>query len=181
MKKLVLALTAVVALAACSSENKTANKENTEVHTSVGNYDSYGALISPDSAIDASTLVAEMGNSPSYEAKIKGKVIDVCSKKGCWMMVDIGNGEQMRIVFRDYAFFVPTDKDKIVGKEVIMEGVATFETISIDDQKHYAQDAGESKEEIAKITEPKNVLGFEAIGVLVPKSEADANATASAR
>ncbi len=59
----------------------------------------------------------------------------------------------------------------MVGKEVIVQGVAKFETISVADQKHYAEDGGESKETIDAIKEDKNTLSFEAIGVLVPQTE----------
>ena len=40
-------------------------------------------------------------------------------------------------------------------------------TKSCSDQQHYASDAGKSKEEIEKITEPSRELTFEASGVLI--------------
>ena len=57
----------------------------------------------------------------------------------------------------------------MAGKEVIMQGTAKFATISVEDQKHFAEDAGDAKEKIDAITEAKNTLSFEAVGVLVPK------------
>ena len=164
-------------LAACSSEpQKSTSTESTKVESELGNFDAYGEVISPDSAIDATMLVAEMGNAPTYDTKIKGKLVEVCQKKGCWMKIDIGNGETMRVSFKDYGFFVPTDKDLMVGKEVIFQGTAKFEKISVEDQKHYAEDAGESKEAIDAITEEDTNLSFEAVGVLVP-STAEAKKT----
>ncbi|MNY81520.1 hypothetical protein D3C86_2231200 [compost metagenome] len=70
----------------------------------------------------------------------------------------------MRVVFKDYAFFVPKD---IAGKTVVFEGEAKKTTSSVEHLRHYAQDAGQSKEEIAKITEPKDELTFVAEGVIV--------------
>lgn len=170
MKRIILFIAAASLLAACSSEpQKSTSTESTTVETSAGSYDAYGELITPDSAIEATTLVAEMGNAPTFETKLKGKVTEVCQKKGCWMTIDIGNGETMRVTFKDYGFFVPTDNAKMAGKEVIFQGVAKFETISVEDQKHYAEDGGKSKEEIENIKEAKNTLSFEAEGVLVPK------------
>lgn len=172
MKRIFLMLSIAIVVAACnSSENKT-TEGNTEQKSADPNFDSYGAVISADSAIDANTLITEMGNAPTYEAKIKGKVVEVCQKKGCWMNIEVANGELMRVTFKDYGFFVPKD---IIGKEVIMEGVASFETISVEDQKHFLEDAGEPKEKIDAITEPKNALAFEATGVLVPKEEKSAS------
>lgn len=171
MRRIFLVLAAATFLLACSSEpKKSTSTDSTVVETAEGKYDAYGEVITPDSAMDAATLIAEMGNAPTYEAKIKGKVVDVCVKKGCWMQIDIGNGEMMRVTFKDYGFFVPTDKEKMAGKEVIFQGTAKFETISVADQKHYAEDGGESKEKIDAIKEDKTTLSFEAVGVLVPQS-----------
>ena len=55
--------------------------------------------------------------------------------------------------FKDYGFFMPTDA---AGKEVIVDGKAFVNEVSVADLKHYAEDAGKSPEEIAKITEPVN-------------------------
>ena len=172
MKKLFLLIAAVAFFAACSQEpQKSTSTDSKVVETAMGKFDSYGEEITPDSAIEVTSLVAEMGNAPTYDAKVKGKVVDVCVKKGCWMSLELGNGEMMRVTFKDYGFFVPADKDKMVGKEVIVQGVAKFETVSVADQKHYAEDGGESKEAIDAIKEDKNTLSFEAVGVLVPQTE----------
>jgi hypothetical protein len=43
------------------------------------------------------------------------------------------------------------------------------DTTTVAQLRHYAEDAGKSKEEIAKITEPKIELTFMADGVIVKK------------
>jgi hypothetical protein len=48
-----------------------------------------------------------------------------------------------------------------------MDGTAYFDTISIEQRQHFAEDAGQSEEEIATITEPEYVLAFEAEGVII--------------
>jgi hypothetical protein len=55
----------------------------------------------------------------------------------------------------------------IAGKEVIVNGIAFVEAMSVEDQQHYAEDGGATPEELAKITEPKRTYGFEADGVLL--------------
>jgi hypothetical protein len=82
------------------------------------------------------------------------------------MNVDLGEGKQMMVRFKDYGFFVPKDAD---GKIAVMDGVAFREVLSVDMLRHYAEDAGKSKEEIEKITEPETRLSFEASGVLIYK------------
>ena len=84
--------------------------------------------------------------------------------KGCWMTLNMADGNQVMVKFKDYGFFVPKD---IAGKEVIINGKAFVEEVSVGDQKHYAEDAGKSAEEIAAITAPKKTFSFEADGVLI--------------
>ncbi len=80
------------------------------------------------------------------------------------MQADLGNGELMRVTFKDYGFFVPMDSP---GKTVIMEGTAYYKTVPVDLLKHYAEDAGKSKKEIQAIKEPEHDLAFEATGLIL--------------
>jgi len=50
---------------------------------------------------------------------------------------------------------------------VVMNGAAFLEEMSVDDQRHYAEDEGASEDELAQITAPKKTLRFEADGVLI--------------
>lgn len=126
--------------------------------------ENFGKQIDDRKAIAATALPAKMGDKAEIQAKVVGTVESVCQVKGCWMKVNLDNGETMRVVFKDYAFFVPKD---IAGKTVVFEGAAKKTTVPVEHLKHYAQDAGKSKEEIAKITEPKDELTFIADGVIV--------------
>ena len=71
---------------------------------------------------------------------------------------------EMFVQFKDYGFFMPKD---LSGKEVVMLGKAYREVTSVEDLKHFAEDEGKTKEEIAKITEPIKELKFMASGVKV--------------
>jgi Domain of unknown function (DUF4920) len=73
-------------------------------------------------------------------------------------------GDGIMIRFKDYKFFMPLN---ITGKDVVLVGQAKKTITSVDMLKHYAEDAGKSKEEIEKITEPKSEIEFIATGVLV--------------
>ena len=59
----------------------------------------------------------------------------------------------------------------ITGQEIIVNGKAYVEEMSVEDQRHFAEDGGKSAEEIAAITAPKRTLAFEADGVLIPEVE----------
>jgi hypothetical protein len=125
----------------------------------------YGAGTTEDGAVKAVDVYTKlMGGTESYEGKIKGKVTSVCTKKGCWMKLETGEGEGMTIKFQDYAFFMPQD---IVGREVVLDGKAIVKTTSVEELKHLAEDAGKSKKEIKAIKEPKKEATYTAKGVLV--------------
>ena len=124
----------------------------------------HGKKISEKGALPATQLATRMADKDKMSAKVEGTVESVCKMKGCWMKVKTGDGQTMRVTFKDYGFFVPKD---IVGKTVVVEGTAETTTTPVDELRHYAQDAGESKEEIEKITEPEKALTFVAEGVIV--------------
>ncbi len=124
----------------------------------------HGKKITSAGAIPATELSAKMANKTEMPAKVEGTVESVCKVKGCWMQVKTGDGQTMRVTFKDYGFFVPKD---IVGKTVVVEGTAETTTTPVADLRHFAQDAGKPKAEIEKITEPEKSLTFVADGVIV--------------
>jgi hypothetical protein len=123
----------------------------------------YGAGTTADGAISVNEIDKKAKDN-KFEGKVTGKVTDVCQEKGCWMKIERADGEKLMVKFKDYAYFMPKD---IVGKEVVLDGEATVKEVSVKQQRHYAEDAGKSKEEISKITKPKKEMQFVAKGVLV--------------
>ena len=65
---------------------------------------------------------------------------------------------------RTMVFFMPLDAK---GKDVIVAGKAFVTVTSVEELRHYAEDAGKSVAEIAKITSVKKEFAFEASGVLL--------------
>ncbi|SFB76415.1 protein of unknown function [Flagellimonas taeanensis] len=100
----------------------------------------------------------------TLQTQIMGEVTEVCQAKGCWMKVKLDSEDEVFVRFKDYGFFVPKDA---AGKKVVMNGAAFLEEMSVEDQKHYAEDEGASEDELAQITAPKRTLRFEADGVLI--------------
>ena len=125
----------------------------------------FGAKITANNALAFEDLVTKMSTIDSLKTKVTGTVEAVCKKKGCWMnIVAEDTGEEMFVKFKDYGFFMPLD---IAGREVVMEGIAFREVTTVDELRHYAEDDGQSPEEIAKITEPEEELKFMADGVVL--------------
>lgn len=165
MKKLLFLSTIGIALFTACSEHKEENKNN-ELSAVDTTLQYFGDSITQDAAIAADQLALQMKGKDSLKIKVTGPIEDVCQKKGCWMNMNIGNNQSMRVRFKDYAFFLPKDA---AGKTVFIEGVAFTDTTSVTELQHYAEDGGKSKEEIAKITEPEINISFEANGVILKK------------
>jgi len=134
------------------------------VHAQNNAKSSYGAKIDEHNFVDASRLPVLLAGKDSLAVKVRGKVLDVCQRKGCWMNISLGNGQEMKVRFKDYGFFVPKNA---MGKIVVMDGVAYREKTSVEELRHYAEDAGKSKEEIEKINQPEENISYEASGVLI--------------
>lgn len=126
----------------------------------------FGDSITVEGAVDVSELPERMKGQTMAELKLSGTIEECCQKKGCWMKLDMGNGKTLRVGFKDYAFFVPLES---AGAKVIMQGVATYDTTSVEALRHYAEDGGKTPDEIAAITEPEIELVFEASGVRLKK------------
>lgn len=174
MKTLALLLVAAMVATSCNSQKKSdaETTENQEVVAATADmkFKSFGEAIQPNDAIDKMALAETYKNlkaGDTVAVKFKSEVKAVCQNKGCWMRMDVGEDEAM-VKFKDYGFFMPMD---IAGEEVIVEGMAFVEEVSVEEQRHYAEDAGKTAEEVAQITEPKRTLSFVSSGVLIPEKE----------
>ena len=162
MKKTITLLATVALVFACITASLPASAQEKAAETNVK---SYGSPITADGAISTAQLAEKMKESNELTAKVEGEVITSCAMKGCWMDMKMADGSTMKVRFKDYGFFVPTKG--LEGKHAVIEGVATREVVDVATLKHYAEDAGKSKEEIEKITEPRTDMMFLADGVLI--------------
>lgn len=161
LKKICLCCATAVVLAACGT-----NSNNAALAQGASDGKHFGAVITADNAITYDALLPKMAETDSLATKVTGTVHEVCQKKGCWMTLvsDQPGQPEMRVTFKDYAFFMPKD---LSGKRVVIDGFAFVDVTPVADLRHYAEDAGKSKEEIAAITQPKREVAFEAAGVLI--------------
>lgn len=127
--------------------------------------DHYGATVKADGATDIKELPSMVKDDESKTpVKVKGRVLDVCSKKGCWAKIQIDEKTTAFVKMKDYAFFLPM---AVKGKTVVIDGEAYVETTSVEELKHYAEDAKKSKEEIEAISEPSKQIRITAAGIKV--------------
>lgn len=123
----------------------------------------YGQVSEKGAVVSANELESKMVDN-KYEGKVKGKVIEVCKAMGCWAKLQKDDGSTIMIKVKDHEFAMPLD---IVGKIVLAEGSAQVKETSVNMLKHYAEDAGKSKEEIEKIKAPKKEVLMTVKGVKV--------------
>jgi len=165
MKNILSFLMLVVLVFSC--KDKEQQVEAQEVVKEEIAYASYGDKINDDNVLSTKQITEKyesMAVGDTIDTKMTAEVNEVCQAKGCWMTLKLENGEEAMVKFKDYAFFMPKD---ISGKEVILNGKAFVNEVAVDEQRHYAEDAGKSKEEVAAITAPKKTYSFEADGVLI--------------
>lgn len=156
---------AAVSLASCS--------EPTQQEEVVSNENYYGSVIETTDIVSFEDVKNQLTDNGEVEARIQGEVLGTCAKKGCWM--EIATGEDTLFVkFKNYEFFVPTEG--VEGYNTVLEGKAYYDTTTVAELKHYAEDAGLSQEEIDLISEPEYSINFTATGVMMtPGSDSDAN------
>ncbi len=169
------AVTAVGCTKSTQSAQTSAKKEISEedayqnFKSNPGDGKSFGEKIDTKGAIAYDDMISKLKSLKGAEkienVKVKGSVEAVCKAKGCWMNIKSETGApSMFVKFKDYAFFMPKD---IAGKKIIMKGYAFKEVTDVETLRHFAQDEGKSKEEIAKITKPLEEYKFMASGVVI--------------
>jgi hypothetical protein len=121
--------------------------------------DDYGAGLT----LEETTPLREVVSRPELHVDrtllVKGRIRDVCQKKGCWMVLTDGES-QMRVRFADYGFFVPKDS---TGRDAYVEGRAAVEEISEKEARHYEAEASDG--DPSRVHGPQRVVSFTATGV----------------
>jgi hypothetical protein len=100
-----------------------------------------GEVIKRGAAIDPATRtapLAEVLEKPAEYAKspvvVEGVITKACSKKGCWMeLAPSAEKDGVRVTFKDYGFFVPTDSKGLQARAL---GVVKVRTISKSEADH---------------------------------------------
>jgi len=123
---------------------------------------SYGAGVGTGPALTTGELLARANELEGQAVLVEDEASEVCLRKGCWLLLREGE-EEVRITFKDYAFFVPLD---CAGQRVRVEGVFTVQESSAGEVRHYLEDAGKF-DEAAKVTKPRRALKLVATGVAI--------------
>ena len=172
MKKSFLIVALAAGSFAFSCQQKTEETATTTTYEVVGEAEvvpgNYGNIVEATEIVTTAEMVSSVEAKGEFTGKISGEIKEVCTKKGCWFSMELPNGESMRVTFKDYGFFLPTNSQ---GFPIVIEGVATLTETDVETLRHYAEDKGVSKEEVEAITEPERKITFEATGAMIkPKA-----------
>lgn len=127
--------------------------------------DSYGSKFAVSEVMNINDVVKKIkGGSEFQEIQLSAKVLEVCSKKGCWLKLELADGQTATVKMKDYGFFLPV---AATGKNVVINGTVNLKTVSVAEQKHYAEDAKKSQAEIDAIKEPKQEIRVLASGIVI--------------
>lgn len=152
----------IFGLASCKK-----NTENTIKDIDGIRYMSGGKSITPYDALDPIEVLLQyevMSLGDTIVSKMEGKVKEVCQAEGCWLVLDLGAGNEVMVNLKKADFFVLRD---MVGKDIIVNGSAFIEDVSVEQQRHVARDAGKLEADIAAIKDVKRTWSLLADGVLI--------------
>lgn len=125
-------------------------------------FETFGSLL--DEAVPMvalEDLAKNGGDFVGHPVRVVTRVAEVCQKKGCFFIAQEGSSV-VRISFKDYGFFVPTD---IGGKRVTLVGEVVAREVTPDEAAHYAEDLGTATPPV----EPGTVYEIIATSVRVPR------------
>jgi len=122
--------------------------------------------ITLDKSLPKLTMASLVNDAPLHIAKtfqVEARIAKVCQKKGCFF---IAQQEQhiLRVSFRDYGFFIPTDSS---GKKVTLAGELIQKEVSPKQAAHFKADL-KTKTDLVK---PGVVYEIVAVSVKIPRSE----------
>ena len=86
--------------------------------------------------LSMATLVDESSEHLDKAFQTEARIAKVCQKKGCFFIAQ-QDQHILRVSFRDYGFFIPTDSS---GKTVTLGGELIQKTMTPEQSSHFNQD-----------------------------------------
>jgi len=166
MKKFLFVFLVIHSLSSCQNKERD-EREAVINETAQVDHKFYGEKISPRGTFSSSIMLEKyesLREGDTIDVKFETKINSVCQSKGCWMVLELPGVDDVMVKFQNYGFFVPKDA---MGKDVIVRGKAFIEETTVEELRHYAEDAGKSIDEVMAIREPEKKFGFIANGVLI--------------
>ncbi|SDQ34097.1 protein of unknown function [Pseudoxanthomonas sp. CF385] len=104
-------------------------------------WEKFGAEVPAGPVVPLAQALADPAAHQGQSRVFSGRVVDVCQKKGCWVMLeDAGHGA--RVLLGDHDFYVPKD----VRGPAQVHGVLSKVTLSPSAREHTAKETSPGAE-----------------------------------
>jgi hypothetical protein len=128
--------------------------------------DVFGSGVDMSLLVPIDLLLSEPHKYLDQSVTVEGKVVSVCDKKGCWMMLASGD-HRLRIKVNDGEMVFPFNaKDKTAFATGKLEALKMSKERAIAYLSHLAEDAGESFDP-ATVTGETTIYQLRPTGVVI--------------
>lgn len=100
-------------------------------------WDKYGADVPAGDVVPLAQALADPAAHEGQARVFSGRIVDVCQKKGCWVMLE-DDGQGARVLLGDHDFYVPRD----VRGPAQVHGVLSRVALSPAARDHTARETG---------------------------------------
>jgi hypothetical protein len=127
-------------------------------------WESFGQPIAEGSAsIPAATLLADPSAYVGKTVTIDADIADVCTKKGCWLVIADGD-KSMRVLTKAHKFFVAMDSK---GQTAKIQGTIQAKEIKADEIAHFESESSEGAVIPEKTVKGNQTFELIATGVMI--------------
>lgn len=101
----------------------------------------HGAPLAGAALVGLDALLTDPQAHAGKSVRLEGPVRQACTRKGCWMeLAPTPKGPGVRVRFKDYGFFVPTDA---AGSTAKVEGQVSVAEVSEELAAHWASEGAQ--------------------------------------
>jgi hypothetical protein len=144
LTRLALAIMALVCFSAALADGPAVVRLSEPVASDAGS-ETFGApLAAEPAAVPLAEVIADADRFVDRPIVVTARIDRVCQKKGCFFIARDGDA-LVRVSFKDYSFFIPTDTS---GRQATFAGELRRETVSEESANHYANDLGDAKPDL---------------------------------
>ncbi|OZC03443.1 DUF4920 domain-containing protein [Rubricoccus marinus] len=183
MRRFLLLPALALAFTACSSESDAPEAAGDDVAVASDAPDAGDAMAGAETTVGeplgsdleilpVSSVIEQASDLDGETLVVEGTVSKICQVKGCWLTLQNEAGETFRVAVPkddagEYVFTFPMD---VTGATAQLAGTFSVEEESVEDQKHLAEDEGQSPEAIEAITAPKRTYVLTASGARLTRA-----------
>ncbi len=128
----------------------------------------FGDAVSEDKLVAISTILASPSDYLNKTVTVKGAIVGVCEKRGCWMeLASDAKFEKLRIKVKDGDMVFPVSAK---GSQALATGILKEVKLSLENSKKYLASVAKRKGEtfdVSKVTQGVSLYQLVPVGVKI--------------